>query len=802
MLIALTAVPVNGQGLSGNDLSRVKASDVSDAQLTTIIERGEKEGLSPQQALEMARARGMSASVANELLQRAEQLMARQKAENAAVSALRTNGEPLAPLQASAPEDSIPTLPEEEEEEGPQIFGKSLFAKKHQGFEPAMNVPTPVNYVLGPGDELVVDIWGATTNLHQLTVSTEGTVGIDNLGPIYVQGLTMQQAEERILSKLKQLYRGLEPGNSNATTFARISLGRVRSIQVTVIGEVEVPGSYTVSSLATVFNVLYQAGGPNEIGSFRQIEVLRNNQLVATLDIYELLLKGQQSGNIRLQDQDVVRIATIAGRVEVSGQVRRPGLYEITPGETLAQIIAASGSFTDTAYTRQARIKRNTPSERKMLTVDRDAFNDFEMQNGDQVEIDRLLDRFNNRVSIEGAVWRPGDYELQEGMKLSDLLAKAEGLKPDVFRGRGVINRLTEHFDFEVLSFNVDRVVRGEEDHLLMPEDLVVIRSIHEMREERTVSLGGEIMESGIYQYRQGMTLEDLILMAKGFKASASEARIEINRRIIGEPAPQQRGKQMAETYVFGVERNLTMRPEAESFELKPFDQVYVRPRPDYTVQQSVRIEGEVLFPGDYTLSNRNERISDLVRRAGGLTEEAYIKGATIVRKTGELERVETELQLSIDEIVEDKKKTENYIGIDMARIIEQPGGEDDIFLRPGDVLRVPAELQTVKVSGGVLRETEIRYTNGKNLKYYVKRSGGFAQNARRAKAYVVYANGDVDSKSRFLFFASNPEIEPGAEIVIPQKVEREPMSPGERISIFSSVVSMAAVVITAMSRF
>lgn len=258
----------------------------------------------------------------------------------------------------------------------------------------------------------------------------------------------------------------------------------------------------------------------------------------------------------------------------------------------------------------------------------------------------------------------------------------------------------------------------------------------------------------------------------------------------------------MAETYVFGVERNLTMRPEAESFELKPFDQVYVRPRPDYTVQQSVRIEGEVLFPGDYTLSNRNERISDLVRRAGGLTEEAYIKGATIVRKTGELERVETELQLSIDEIVEDKKKTENYIGIDMARILEQPGGEDDIFLRPGDVLRVPAELQTVKVSGGVLRETEIRYSNGKNLKYYVKRSGGFAQNARRAKAYVVYANGDVDSKSRFLFFASNPEIEPGAEIVIPQKLEREPMSPGERISIFSSVVSMAAVVITAMSRF
>jgi protein involved in polysaccharide export with SLBB domain len=339
-------------------------------------------------------------------------------------------------------------------------------------------------------------------------------------------------------------------------------------------------------------------------------------------------------------------------------------------------------------------------------------------------------------------------------------------------------------------------------DMPLHPEDQVIIKSIHEMREDIEVSLGGEVKESGIFQYRKGMTLEDLILMADGFLGSASEARIEINRRIFGEAAPERRGSKLAEVFVFSVERDLSLADAAKSFELLPFDQVYVRARPDYHIQEKITIEGQVMFPGEYTLSDRNERISDLIRRAGGLTDEAYVKGATMMRSRKQLERVETDIELGILFEVEKEVDVQNYIGINLADILMAPGSHDDLFLRPGDVVNIPSELQTVRVSGGVLRDSEIRHDKGKSLRYYVEGSGGYSQNARRNKAYVVYANGDVGTKNSFLFFSTAPRIEPGAEIVIPEKIERPPMTPGERISIFSSIVSMAAIVLTAMSRF
>lgn len=789
---------VYSQGLGDTDLSQVKSADISDAQLQSFIQRGEKEGISQTQAMEMAKARGLSPSVAAQLMQRAQQLQTQIDTPTSGGPLLRGDSVDYEPETRPASQTASTA------QKGPMIFGRSLFQGGNQSFEPAMNIPTPVNYVLGPGDELVVDIWGATTNLHQLEVGPEGTVTIDNLGPVYVHGLTMEQAESRIIEKLKQLYRGLRPGQSDQNTFARVSLGRVRSIQVTVIGEVETPGSYTVSSLATVFNVLYKSGGPSMIGSFRQVEVIRANKILSTLDIYDLLLRGDQSNNVRLQDQDVIRVATIQNRVEVSGQVRRPGLYEVTSEETLEQLIEFAGSFTNSAYTQEIRIKRNTEKEIKMLTVGGSDSDSFTLKSGDVIEVDQILDRFENRVSINGAVWRPGDFELTEGMMLSELIAQADGVKPDVFRTRAVINRLTENFDYSIVSFNVDQVLNnpGSYDILLQPEDRVIIKSIHEMREELEVSLGGEVKEKGKFQYRKGMTLEDLILMADGFTASASEARIEVNRRILGEAAPQQRGSELAEIFVFGVERDLSLADEAKSFELEPFDQVYVRARPDYHVQDKIRIEGQVMFPGEYTLSDRNERISDLIRRAGGLTDEAYVKGATMLRSQKQLERIEADIELGAQILVDKDGNQQKYIGINMPEILKRPGTTDDIFLRPGDVVSIPSELQTVLVSGGVLRETEIRHNKGKRLKYYIKGSGGYAQNARRSKAYVVYANGDVETKSNFLFFAASPKIEPGAEIVVPEKVERPPMTPGERITILSSVVSMAAIVITAMSRF
>jgi protein involved in polysaccharide export with SLBB domain len=791
----LLSTETGAQELNSMDLSRVKSSDISDAQLKAYMERGEKEGISFTEAMNMARARGMSASVANELLRRAQTLETQNGQADAAPSTLRNGDIETEQELIELPEDTL----EIAEPEGPLIFGKSLFSQSQRSFEPSMNIPTPVNYVLGPGDELVVDIWGATANLHQLEVSPEGTVTIDNQGPVYVHGLTIEEANDRIMEKLKQLYRGL-----GQNTFARVSLGRVRSIQVTVIGEVEKPGSYTVSSLATVFNVLYKAGGPNEIGSFRQVEVMRNNSLLNTLDIYDLLLRGDQTSNVRLHDQDVIRVATIQNRVKVSGHVRRPGLYEVTPGETLDQLIGFTGSYTDSAYTQQVRVKRNTEREFKMLTVERADFNSFTLNNGDEVQVDRILDRFENRVSISGAVWRPGDFELTEGMMLSELIAMADGVKPDVFRSRAVINRLTENFDYSIVSFNVDQVLNQPDryDMALQPEDQVIIKSIHEMREELEVSLGGEVRERGVYQFRKGMTLEDLILMADGFLGSASEARIEINRRIFGEAAPESRGSQLAEIFVFGVERDLSMAEATRSFELMPFDQVYVRARPDYQVQEKIRVEGQILFPGEYALSDRNERISDLIRRAGGLTDEAYVRGATLLRARKQLERVETDVELGSLVVIDKDADVQNYIGINLEDILKNPGSEDDLFLRPGDVVRIPSELQTVRVSGGVLRDSEIRHNKGRLLKYYVEGSGGYSPNARRAKSYVVYANGDVATRGNFLFFSTSPKIEPGSEIVVPQRIERAPMSPGERIAILSTVVSMAAVVMTAISRF
>src|SRR5690554_4380322 len=765
MLILFVSVSAYGQGLQGTDLSRVKATDISDAQLKSFIERGEKEGISPTEAMEMARARGMSASVANELMQRAQQLQQATSSGDDEQYATREVDNDSTSEQVKMA-DPTP---------GPPIFGAAIFSG-NQPFEPSMNIPTPVNYILGTGDELVIDIWGATTNLHQLTVSSEGTVKIDNLGPVYVHGLTIEQAEIRIMDKLKQLYRGLQPDQGAATTFARVSLGRVRSIQVTLIGEVRRPGTYTVSSLSTLFNALYKAGGPNAIGSYRQIEVLRNNKRVAAMDIYDMLLRGDQSANIRLQDQDVVRVATIKGRVEIAGQVRRPGLYELLPNETLSDLIEMAGAFTNAAFAGSVRIERNTATEKVMLTVNEEQYPGFTLKNGDLVEVGKILDRFENRVSISGAVWRPGDYELTQGMTLLQLIEKAQGVKPDVFRGRAVVNRLTD--------------------------DQIIIKSIHDMREARNVFIGGEVQAGGSYQYRDGMTLEDLILSADGFKTSASEARIEINRRIIGEAAPAQRGTDLAEVFLFSVEPDLSMKGEASSFELQPNDRIYVRARPDYQVQQSIRIEGQVLFPGEYILSNRNERISDLIERAGGLTSEAYAKGATMLRQRRQLERVETEVSLGQHLVVDEDGNVQNYIGIDLPAILEEPGTNDDLFVRPGDVIRIPSQMQTVKVTGGVLRDSEIRHNDGRRLKYYVNRSGGYSQTARRGKAYVVYANGDVATRNNFLFFKGSPRIEPGAEIVVPEKIEQPPMTRGERISVLSAVVSMTAVVITAISRF
>lgn len=780
------------------DLSKLKSSQISDAQLKAYIAKGKAEGYSAEQVMTIAQQRGLSPSEAATFLQRIRILENELEEEP---SIYRRS-------QRSSPdlEDLIsPDIPlDSEEEKGSLIFGSQLFSNNMLSFEPSMNIPTPVNYVLGVGDEIIVDIWGASTNLYMLEVGPEGTVIIDNVGPLYVNGLTIEEGEKKIVAKLKQLYRGLRPGEAGQDTYARVSLGRVRTIQVTVLGEVKKPGNYSVSSLTTVFNALYRAGGINEVGSFRKVEVIRNNKIATTLDIYDFLVKGDQKKNIRLNDQDIIKVGVYESRVETRGEVKRPAFYELSEGEKFSDLIEFTGGFTDSAYTQQVMIYRNTLKERRIERVHSNDFDTYTLKNGDVVHIEPLLNRFENRVVIDGSVWRPGEYELTHELTLLQLIEKADGLRPEAFLARGVILRVDKQHNFYTESFNLEKVMANPElyDVKLQYDDQIIIKSIFEMREDRTVTLSGAVLNGGTFVFRDSMTLGDLILEGNGFSSSASEARIEVFRRIVGEAAPTKRSTTMSDAFMFNVTRNLELEGDAKSFILHPFDQVYVRYRPDYQSQRSVRIEGEVMYPGTYVLRSRHERISDLIARAGGITDEAFTPGATLIRSIKNLDRAEVKIGETVNQVIELDESENNSIGINLDVIIKKPGSVNDMFLREGDVVKVPVKLQTVSVDGAVLRSSEIRYIPNRGINYYISNSGGYAENARKRKVYVVHANGDVQTRKNFLFFRSTPKITPGAEIIIPAKVEQEKLSSVERISIMSSIVSTAAIVVTALSRF
>lgn len=790
-----------------SDLSNLKASQVTDKQLRSIISQGQMRGLTSKQALDLAVSRGLSPTEANKLLKRAEDLMDGVDGGRDNTSNIRTT------LREKPDEDDELDFFDEDESEIEfdfsdlssdelSVFGSSLFSTNNEILEVSMNIPTPVNYTLGVGDELIIDIWGASNNFYQLPISFEGSVIIENIGPVYLQGLTIKEAEQRLIARLKQLYRGLKPGSSDQDTFISISLGNVRSIQVTVMGEVEAPGNYTLSSLSSVFNALYKSGGINNVGSYRNIEVIRDNKVVTTFDLYDVLLRGNQKNNIRLEDQDIVKVNVYDNRVAITGEIKRPAYYEINDEESLYDLIKNAGGFSTQAYKKQLKIQRLTDKEYEIVRVNSTEYETFKLKDGDAIDIEPVLSRFRNRVYIEGAVWRPGEYGLSEGLTLSTLIEQADGLKPEAFKTRGVIYRLSDRHDYYVTSFNLEEVYQNPSlyDIPLQYEDSIVIRDIYQMREERDVKLYGEVQTPGNYQYKDNMTLGDLILTGNGLKASASESKIEVYRRVIGESSPTRRENKMAEAFVFGISRELILEGEAKDFILEPFDQVYIRKRPNYQEQTTVTIDGEVLYPGEYVLESRHQRISDLIKRAGGITDDAYVEGISIEREVADYDRVIVELDDSRDERVSLKRGPTSHIGVNMAEVLKKPGGADDLYLREGDKIIVPLKLQTVAVDGAVLRATEIKYIQGKKINYYISSSGGYSEQARRKNAYVVYANGSVKAKRNFLFFSVSPKITPGAEIIVPEKVMQARLTPAERISILTSMVSMSAVVVTAIS--
>lgn len=679
-------------------------------------------------------------------------------------------------------------------ESSKKIFGHDIFSNKNLSFEPNLNIATPQNYRLGPGDEVIVDVWGASQNTIQETISPDGAIQVDGVGPVYLSGMTVKEANEYLKSELGTIY-------SDPDTQLKLTIGQIRGIQVNVMGEVENPGTYTLSSFATVFHALYQAGGMNEIGTLRSVKVYRNNQLLATLDIYDYILNGKMADDVRLMDDDVIVVGTYECLVNVAGKVKRPMFYEMKRNESVGTLLDYAGGFTGDAYTKNVRLIRKSGREYQIYNVDELDFNTFQLMDGDSLNIDSVLPRFSNMVELKGAVYRPGMYQIGGRITtVRQLIEAAEGTMGDAFLNRAVLHRKREDFSLEVISINIKGVMDGTvADIALQNEDVLMIPSIHDIREERVLAIHGEVLFPGTYVYAANTTLEDLILQAGGLKEAASTVRVDVARRIKDATATKDRNE-TAETYNFSLRDGFVVDGEA-GFILEPYDEVYVRRSPGYQEQQNLKVEGEVLFPGTYVLAKKNYRLSELIEAVGGLTNEAYVKGARLERQMTMEEQVRMKAALRAsklggkDSIDIDKLdlSTTYSVGIELDKALENPGSEQDVVLREGDRLVVPQYINTVKINGEVMYPNTVSYLKGKKLKHYIEQSGGYSSNAKKSQTYIVYMNGTIARAKG----GGKNLIQPGCEIIVPTKPDRKGLSLPEILSIGTSTASLATMIAT-----
>jgi protein involved in polysaccharide export with SLBB domain len=648
---------------------------------------------------------------------------------------------------------------------------------------------------MGIGDELVINVWGASQNVYNLRIDQNGTVNIPDIGPVSLLGMNFEDARNLIKRRLMSIYSGMAGAYPN--TWSEVSLSNLRSIKVNVVGESLLPGTYTLPATASVFNALYLSGGPGENGSFRNIQVIRDNKVIQTVDVYDFLVRGNTAGNIVLRDQDIVFIPTYTKRVETTGSFKRTALFEIKENETMADLLGFAGGFTDDAYTGELTIERTTAKQRRVSDVPSSLFDSFLLQNGDKVNAGKILNRYDNRITIQGAVFRPGTYELTSGLTLSGLIAKADGVRENVFSNRGLLVRLQDDLSPMNISFNVSDILRGIDDITLQREDAVVIMELDSLREERYIRIMGQVQEPGSFPYRDNLTLQDLVLMARGFTEAASESFIEVSRRNSYAKASELT-QEMVSLHRFDISRDLTLEKQEGSFILQPFDYVYVRRAPSYFTQRSVTITGEVMYPGDYSIGSKNERVSDLIKRAGGLTPEAYIKGAMMIRTPRNLEQI----MGVIENLVEDSliqsarsKYEVDKLELRLADILKNPSSSFNYVLKEGDQIIIPEVTEEIRVAGEILNPIALAYQSGRNARFYINRAGGFSSNAQKGKVYVINSDGTTRVTRSFIF-RNYPDVEQGSQIVVPQKPIRE-SNTAQWLGIASTMSSLTIAIAT-----
>ena len=677
-----------------------------------------------------------------------------------------------------------------------KVFGRDIFNNKKLTFEPNMNIATPQNYCLGPGDAVFIDIYGASQKTVQETISPDGTVTIDGYGPVYLSGLTVDQANARLRSTL---------GSRYASSSVKLTVGQTRTIMVNVMGEVKTPGTYTLSAFATVFHALYMAGGISDIGSLRDIKVYRQGRLVTQVDVYDYILNGQLTGNISLVDNDVIIVSPYDCLVNVTGKVKRPMFYEMKKTESIQTLLKYAGGFANDAYKQSVRVIRKTGHQYAVFNVTEFDMSSFNVCDGDSVGVDSIMPRFENMVEVKGAVFRPGLYNIGgEVTSVRPLLKMCEGVTEEAFTKHAVIHRLKPDRTLEIIAIDIEGIMNGSvADVPLVNEDILFIPTKQTVLEEQTITIHGEVQFPGIYKYADNETIEDFILQAGGLKESASVMKVDVARRHF-DPKAVTTEKDIAKIFSFQIKDGFVIDGQSD-FVLQPFDEVYVRKNPNYTKQQNVFVEGEVNFSGTYTLEQREMRLSDIIKAAGGLNSDAYAQGASLIRQTTRNERLRMEsMQKMAKKSVEANdsisfKKLEvsdTYnVGIELDKALASPGSSYDIILREGDHLIIPKYNSTVKINGSVMYPNSIAYRKGKSASWYVNRAGGYSNTAKKGKSYIVYPNGMVEK------IRHNTKVTPGSEIIVPEKVkkERNPQSTALLVSAISALATVGAVLVSAL---